>query len=317
VGLSRTSLGWLGVAGAAFAAAVALTMMITWVEGGVLEHGALGAGGATEVYQTVGIYTSVDESSEVAGQYTISYSENAAGDNTRLVFSIPAGEAPILVLSNLIDARGCTSLRSPEDITLNETQGGGVNVTIAPAIKKSKDEETVYLVVPKPSKTRAIEVSCQIQQASHAETFTSRRLPLLYDNERMASLSAGLPLEATPGFSMVGLAQLEPAPEVLFSFAKIPGAKNMHFLGGFDALDWNSRDTSRLAQPDEFIQVFWEDEYRQQFRDILLIVIGTLIGIGVTVTIEGLRPFIEHLEKRTPRAAPAPPAPIEDSPPTD
>ena len=49
-------------------------------------------------------------------------------------------------------------------------------------------------------------------------------------------------------------------------------------------------------------------------RDIALIVIGTLIGIGVTVMIEGLRPFIESLgkppppEKKSGDPPPEPPA---------
>ncbi len=61
--------------------------------------------------------------------------------------------------------------------------------------------------------------------------------------------------------------------------------------GGFAATDADAPETRRPFVPDDPIWVSWDDLYSQQMRDIALIFIGTLIGIGVTVMIKGLRPL--------------------------
>ena len=51
---------------------------------------------------------------------------------------------------------------------------------------------------------------------------------------------------------------------------------------------------------DTVITVSWKNLYFEQMRDIILIVIGSLIALGVTVLIEAMRPYIEMLgEKAT------------------
>ena len=51
-------------------------------------------------------------------------------------------------------------------------------------------------------------------------------------------------------------------------------------------------NSTRQYRKNSQLVVQWIDFYSEQFRDLMLIVIGSLIAIGATTLIEGLRPLI-------------------------
>ena len=309
---SRTSIAWLCMAGAMYAAAIALTVIITGTQGGLLERGQ-GEDGGNRPVQCAAIYEP-GATRESAEGYYLNYAEKASGSEAVLTFVIPAGAKPVLVVSGLLDDNDCTSPRSADSQSESDAYGGGANVTFN-KLYSHLEHAWLHFVTPVPSEYET-KVTCRVRPQTQAETFTSRVLTFTHYGPDYASdfpFADRLTLTdkdddknevANP------LQSLQPLPRMRTNFSNIPGARDIHFLGGFEASDAYAPETKRLLVPGEYIWVFWDDLYSQQMRDIALIVIGTLIGIGVTVMIEGLRPFIESLGKQNQpeKKSDAPPA---------
>ncbi|MEQ1781633.1 MAG: hypothetical protein ABMA14_09750 [Hyphomonadaceae bacterium] len=307
---SRTSIAWLCMAGAMYAVAITLTMIITGTQGGLLERGQ--NDGGDRPVQIASIYEP-GATRESADAYYLNYGENASGSEAVLTFVIPPGAKPMLVVSGLLDDNDCTSPRSADSVMESDANGGGVFVTINKLYSHIYDR-WLYFVTPTPSDYEET-VTCRVHPQGQSETFTSRVLTFLHYAPNHAS-SFPFPDRLTLTDREDDKAEvanplqgLYPLPRMRTNFSNIPGSRDIHFLGGFEAADAYAPETKRLLAPGEYIWVFWDDLYSQQMRDIALIVIGTLIGIGVTVMIEGLRPFIESLGK------PAPPEKKSDEPP--
>jgi hypothetical protein len=311
-GIGRASVRWLIVAGGASAVAVILTMAITWTEGGLLERGQNDSGG--HPVQLISIYER-GATRESAEDYYINYGETADGSEGLITFFVPPSAQPVLVLSRLVDDKGCSSLRTADDDSAHSAYGGGINVEIA-RHDTSSEGEVVHVVRPTPSDFRTT-VSCRVRPATRSDTFTSRILPIKhYAPARDPAFRDFPQLLATidPDIT-AALAGADPLPTQLINFSNIPGARSLRFIGGFDPEGEYAHESKRLVVAGEFSWVMWDDIYRQQTRDILLIVIGTLIGIAVTVLIEGLRPIIERADKpHAPDTPAAPPPASPDSP---
>lgn len=301
--ISRVSAFWLLLAVAMFIVTVAITGMITWTEGGLLERGEADAG--DHPVQLISIYEPVG-AQETSPRYYVNYGENAAGSEGVITFFIPPSAEPILVVNNLVNERGCSSPRSADSWAEHEAEGGGVNVEVA-RYNSSTASSGLYIVRPQPSEYRT-QVFCRVHPASRSETYTGRVLPLMHYSPADDPVYQDMPsmLELADIDARAALAGAAPLRTILVNFSNIPGARDMRFLGGFEPEDEYAHETKRLLVPGQYSWVMWDDIYRQQMRDILLIVIGTLIGIGVTVMIEGVRPMIEGMDKRD-KAAPPPP----------
>ena len=308
---SRTSIAWLCMAGAMYAVAITLTMIITGTQGGLLERGQ--NDGGDRPVQIASIYEP-GATRESADAYYLNYGENASGSEGVLTFVIPAGAKPMLVVSGLLDDNDCTSPRSADSRSESDAYGGGAFVTIT-KLHSQIFNTWLYFVTPTPS-DREENVTCRVRPQGQSETFTSRVLTFLhYAPDRTSTFAFADRLTATDKEDDTAevanpLLSLDPLPRMRTNFSNIPGSRDIHFLGGFEATDAYAPETKRLLVPGEYIWVFWDDLYSQQMRDIALIVIGTLIGIGVTVMIEGLRPFIESLGKQNQpeKKSDAPPA---------
>ncbi|HEX7895121.1 MAG TPA: hypothetical protein VF447_13080, partial [Terriglobales bacterium] len=65
--------------------------------------------------------------------------------------------------------------------------------------------------------------------------------------------------------------------------------------GGYEDQKVNSSESSRKFTPGDMVTVVWSDVNSEQERDLVLIVIGTLIGVGVAMFVEALRLTMEPL----------------------
>lgn len=300
---SRTSIAWLVTAAIMFVVAFVLTQVITATEGGLIERGAK-TDNANRPVQIAAIYEQ-GATFESAQRYYVNYGLDDAGARGTITFVIPPDARPVLVISNLVDDNDCTSPRSADTQAESDINGGGANVSIT-KLYSTSEKRDLYFVTPAPS-DRPETVTCTIAAKPESETFTSRVLTFLpyapaYGQtfayaDKLTSASTSWEEVTSP------VAGLDPLPRMRINYSNIAGARDIHFVGGYQAdSDVYAPEAKRFLVPGEYSWVFWDDLYSQQMRDIALIVIGTLIGIGVTVMIEGLRPFIESLGKSRPTA---------------
>lgn len=309
--ISRVSVFWLVLAAAMFVASVVITLTVTWTEGGLLERGQNDPGG--HAVQIISIYEP-GATAQGVSRYYVNYGETADGEKGLITFLIPPSATPVLLLTNLVDDRGCSSPRSADSWAEHEAYGGGVNVDTA-RFDSSDAGAELYLVRPVPSDF-STQVICRVRPVSRPETFTSRILPVKHYSpkddpayQEIPRILAGLDTDIADA-----LAGLDPLPSILVNFSNIAGARDMRFVGGYEPEGEYAHESKRRLVAGQYAWVMWDDLYRQQMRDILLIVIGTLIGIGVTVMIEGLRPMIEHFGRDRPRAEKPAQGPADDSP---
>lgn len=82
-------------------------------------------------------------------------------------------------------------------------------------------------------------------------------------------------------------------PETLPITLNIVGADRLSFAGGRQDFDLETPESTRVLRAGGSLTAEWSDVSREQLRDVLLVVIGTLIAFGVTTLIEGLRPLID------------------------
>lgn len=288
---SRTSLAWLAISGVMYIAAVILTMMITSAEGGVLTRG----GGSKPETPILSLATLVEGPAPPPNQ-AIWVRLVEAGQGERLLISFEYDMRPVLFTDQLRDAHACDNeARGADQQALVEEVVGDIVTPIW------------FKVTPRSSDTF---LSCWLKPGLvRDETFTVRAVdifshipenaPVFYDAEK-AAVARGVPQQEA------AFSGLTPAPFKL-DLEWMRGARDIKFRS-FDP-SAGEGETWRAVMPGEILTTAWTDVYRQQLRDILLIVIGTLIGIGVTVMIEGLRPFIESLGNKSAGQKPPPSSP--------
>jgi hypothetical protein len=89
----------------------------------------------------------------------------------------------------------------------------------------------------------------------------------------------------------------KPLP-MLLDFSAIPNADNMRFVGGKPGLRW---ETDRILDTEEQrIQLYWVSSTQTSLRDILLVIIGSLIALGAATLLEALRPYVDRIAAKTP-----------------
>jgi hypothetical protein len=264
-----------------FVAAALLTMWITEVEGRL----PFGTPNATIdlknplPIQSAAIY--VDRPSvELARQISVSYDTLRAGGAAVTLF-FPGGDFKARILiDQLGSAKSCTSPRTADEVLQSDIQGGGIHVSTA--AHDTRTTPSLYLVEVDPSASQYY-VRCEVASVATRHTFTKRAVEVQF-------------VLADPFYPETSkvLTGFVPLPGLLFAFGSIEGAENFSFLGGYPERDILDAESSRALAPGAITTAVWSDVYREQIRDIILVVIGTLIGIGVTMLIEGLRPLIER-----------------------
>lgn len=275
--LRRTSIAWFTIAAVMFFIAVALTVTITWVR--PLEPVA-----ASE-QQFIGVLIPRSERDAVDSSHVF-YSE--ARGMARITLAMPADGVVYLV--SLADENACRPMIAEVRPPLKP---GEVMVRHVDWIDRMPD---LYAVVPSHNAAGAV---CETPAKSRPVSFMSRELSIEFASEQYVTVPAWIQSGEPSRRAFLASLQdtdLVPVPSLMLDLSDIAGADGMRFNGGFEKSDEFFGGAWRRITAGEWTQATWTNIYRQQFRDILLIVIGTLIGIGVTVMIEGLRPIIEELE---------------------
>jgi hypothetical protein len=317
--LGGATIAWLATAAIMYGLAVWITTQITWTSGGTLEHGGAKTSKppllvrgftnpkATQPTLYTGVLVPGDASD--AGGYSLSYREDPNGRAGSVLLSYPAGAFPTFVISGLAapEQEACEALfdfppgsTAPDSRVAIASFDGGV--------------ASLFRVVVKPNEYPGL-LSCRVRIASHSDAFTTREMDFKSFDPLSHSYFAVAPDYSSSTDVADQFRGLRHVPELRLNLG-VPGAKNLHFSSEHSSVDEDTGETWRIYRAGEGFTIAWDDVYRQQFRDIVLIVIGTLIGIGVTVMIEGLRPVIEKFggnelgqPRRRVRPRPAPQAP--------
>ena len=287
----RSSIIWLLLTTLMFACAAYLTISITRIEGHAAFTEADGKGEdifvADPSRYSVAIYAK-NANRAMARATSVSFVSAPFQTWARFSFSMPAEMQAIILLDNLASPRSCTSNRSTDDVMRSDL-GQNMHVTIRPL---KYGTTPLFAITPdsitpqeRDASNNEIRVTCKVNSKPREITFV-RRSVSFYDLKLMH-----WPAPDPDGAD--ALAGYDPLPGLLLYVGGIGGAENIQFSGGFRPPDVMDYEFTRTIVPEMRVEVAWSDVYQEQFRDIILVVIGALIGIGVTMLIEVLRPIID------------------------
>lgn len=305
---------WLLLSGITLAAAGVLTLLVTTVNGRVLspieptvnlgpspvsykngkmeiDQAALDKikSGNQEAekqpnWQTVAVYASKPDA-DLARRTGIAYFSRNDGDNAEIAFNFPQGTVAKIVLNNVADAKGCTAIRNDPFARADSMFTGG-ELPVAVHSYSAMVGATYYLVDPGRPDT-AFTVSCKLKNIFQHHTFTERTAAFGFDD-----VMAGVGGMVYPGLAG-GLSGFQPLPSATFNFGGIDGADQFWFYGGHQDQSLTDFESTRVLTPGQSVHLTWIDVNREQLRDVLLVVIGTLVGFAVTMFIEAIRPWID------------------------
>ena len=237
---------------------------------------------------------------------------DAAGSKRAPIFSffMPANDGATLALSNLaqvqrgfqcktdgpLPAEAVKARRSDKIASLERARGaddGGRPQYYAfnlPAPRRFAGVRLYAMTIP--ASTTPYVLYCRVTPTYARLTFIRRQLDFLFlepghAHTITAALSAGL-LDV-PASTFRGYAP----PASIALDVNIQGADQMGFMGGRRDDTLADPDTTRVLNAGDSVTTTWTDLSREQLRDVLLVIIGTLIAIGVTSLVEALRPVID------------------------
>jgi hypothetical protein len=291
--IGRASLAWFAISVAMFIAAIWLTVTITWIDDNRRGYGEP-------------LYLGVMVPHDAAGDldsFAVLYTESISQHKGSATFSIPRDDLAVLLVSNLTGEQACEIPAIP-----------GLSDRSIPLAVRHIDWLTnlpdLYAIIAPPAGSGTI--VCETNGPSRPVSFMGRQVSIEYPSEVLFTATASSPDAETRRQAFLaetGRSGFQALGDLKMDF-HAEGADGIHFDGGRETGDPLFGGTWRSLKDGEAMTISWSDIHRQQFRDILLIVIGTLIGIGVTVLIEGLRPIIETLGKKS-----SPPPEEKSSPP--
>src|SRR6185437_6927461 len=237
--------------------------------------------------QLVAIYAR-QPTDELSQKTDIAYFSDHTGENATLSVTVPAGAQAKIVLTHLKDEKSCTVLRGDRFARPDSIVTGG---QLPVRVRKYTQliGRTYYLVDPG-APDSAFSVSCKLDNIFQHHTYTERTATFEF-TDVVAGLGA---------FNYSGLAGalmgFAPLPRETVNFGGIDGADQFRFYGGYQDQKISSFESARALTPDQQVHVTWSDVNREQSRDLILILIGTLIGLGVGTAIEALRHLIDEPE---------------------
>jgi hypothetical protein len=164
-------------------------------------------------------------------------------------------------------------------------------------IVNSINSRGLYGIYPTNDAPDHMVVTCDMkQQLSNEYTFTTKELSIAFFKD------AGTHYNSNDSNSYEHLLEEScncapkylPVEKILANFGGIVGAERFSFDAGYQDQELSNYESKRYITPGTWLNTHWIDVQREGLRDILLVVIGTLIGIGCTMFIEGLRPFVEE-----------------------
>lgn len=227
-----------------------------------------------------------------------------------LWFFLPAGRPAILLLNNLTtSAQGfhCKT-DGPAPLATVRLKQSATIASIARIRDVGEDGSTIYYafkladpidisglkvsVAEMPASPRPYVVYCHVRPKYTKVTFTRRSEDFIFltpgaSHTIESVMNAGV-LRMTsslfPGFA---------PPDSLPVTVSIKGTDQITFSGGRQDYALEDPANTRQLRSGGSLTAEWSDVSLEQYRDVMLVVIGTLIAIGVTTLIEGLRPIID------------------------
>jgi hypothetical protein len=268
---------WGGLSLVMFAAAAGLTWRVTAIHGAVPFQPKSVI--FPEHYQTIEIYDrpgSIPAGKTITASYDGIDGEATAGLN---LYFPEKSEVKVFV-NNLVSPTACSSPRSADQV-FDEDKGINVSSVL---VSDDKNEGQLYFVTPSLSDANFY-VHCEVRSVTEALTYSRRETSFssitVFDS--FPDHQKNLPPE---GF--------EPLPAFLLRLS-LSGSENVGFSSGFEDQNVSNYERARIMLKGSVVTVQWDNIYSGQMRDIILIVIGSLIAIGVTMLIEAVRPFVDRI----------------------
>ena len=237
---------------------------------------------------------------------------DATGTKRAPIFSffVPANDGAMLALSNIAPVKRGFQCKTDGPAPAEATNVRRSNKISSLARARSEDDggRPQYLAfnLPMPRKMSGLSLNlmtlpasatpyvlyCRVTPGYERLTFTRRQQDFLFlepgrAHTITAALSAGLVdvhADAFKGYA---------PPASIAIDVNIQGADQMSFMGGRRDETLADPDTTRVLLAGDSVTANWTDLSREQLRDVLLVIIGTLIAIGVTSLVEALRPIVD------------------------
>jgi hypothetical protein len=270
----RAFLVWMAISLVFFGAAAYLTMDISKVHSRSLlasepQKPDIGPVETDDFEQHIGIYlkaAQIDKPPEAHYRIIDDSPWRLFGQplHASVFFLLPAHTEILLVVNHLVDAESCSG-------------GGPLRIESVPEtsfVSSSHD----YLLTVEPMESESY-VECRLNSVAEEETFS----------RRASSFSSG-ELRADPP-QVKEYSRYRSVTFVLQFDA--PDAEEISFHDGYLLPLIIAPESKRGLVPPFSLRVSWSDVRREQLRDVLLVIIGTLVALGATTLIEGLRPVFE------------------------
>ncbi len=273
----RTSVFWIVIAGVLFIASGLLTAVVTGIEPDPIAAETYSPD--KSLFQMAAVFTTQPVDAANAYEYSVAYSDAVKDGSARITFFVRPSDGPVILISSPRTPPVCYLITDFRDADPPPSQSLGAIISV-----DAKTHQSVYTLQPIWEQPEAAEqmVRCYVPSLAHYESFTGRAADFYFD------------VRTPPGMDAA-----TPVPSLLYRFTGIVQARDLGFRGGVELAEGrDAPETSRLLEAGTMMSVRWEAAGRQSLRDTLLIIIGTLIGIAVTALIEGVRPYIEKLDRR-------------------
>lgn len=294
----RALLIWFAVSAVLFFVAAYLTKMISAVHGRPPFTRAEESWSGDRPTQVVSIYLR-PETKEFSQQTVVGYRIGSVPyrskfDSEKYAFMeimLPSGADAKILVNNVKDVNSCSSPRTATDFS-EETIGEPPLHHLA--IATSSDDKMfgtpLYVLTPEHSNEQ-YSVRCFLAPVAEQETFTTKRAEFVFYTLPDSGLN--FQLFGADELKQYGLEGYKPVRGLIVDLSGIPDIEDLRFDGGFQEQQWAGYENIRVIPPGQFLRAHWKEIRSEQTRDILLVVIGTLIAIGATTLIEGLRPLFE------------------------
>ncbi len=200
------------------------------------------------------------------------------GRYAQVIIHLPGHADAKILINNLKNERSCLNEGFARDVDDENELGKHMTIT-----KPEYDFLNSYLITPELN-DEDYSISCVVKPVIERESFTTKRINFMF-----AEFSSKYDSEFRASY---GLQDYAAVPGLLVDIGGVEDSENVQWDGSQDPKLFMGDQTSHVIPPGGGITARWNDLGREQTRDIILVIIGTLVAIGATTLIEALRPFI-------------------------
>lgn len=286
----RIRLFWFAIALITFGAASWLTMDITTVDvlasnphHGLFQHGVLQR---PDEPQIIGAYIITDgvERSRASEDIKVVYTQNEGEAGAAINVWLPSDTHASFLLNNTT-RESCLSTYY-EDGTYADIPAGYDDDVSERTIQSESGDNYSSVIVFRPDRTKEpFHFYCNLSSVPEHRTFSKRVARFWFPGKTDGAEFLGVKAITDPD---TGLSEFEPASRLAITF-DVRGADDFRF-DGISQSNTTTQSHSVMLPKDGKLDVMWVNYYQEQFRDIILVVIGSLIAIGAATVIEAIRP---------------------------